>query len=78
MKRETQVQSVRFAPSRVEGLAAVAEVVVWRDRIELLSEGRWVTYRFSDIACWPRPWWLWKFLFNRGVRPKWLPVADHD
>jgi hypothetical protein len=52
--------SVRFTPSRVDGLNSVSEVVVRPDRLELFSEGEWIVIRFPDIACWPRPAWLWR------------------
>ena len=47
----TAVQDgLRFVPSAVEGLPGVAEVAVFPDRLELLSEGKWVTVRLLDIA----------------------------
>ena len=69
---------LRFAPSRVQGLPAVAEVAVWPDRIEFLSDGTRISHRFFDIAQWPRPKIWSRLLFRLGVRPKWLPVADRD
>jgi hypothetical protein len=75
---DVQHQPLRFVPSRVDGLPAVTEVAVWPDRIELLSSGRWVTYRFEDIAEWPRPRWLRRLLARAGLRPKWLPVGLRD
>lgn len=69
---------VRFVPSRVEGLPDVSEVVIHSDRLELMSQGQWVTFRFLDIAQWPRPAWLWRFLAGLNWRPRWLPVADRD
>jgi hypothetical protein len=70
--------SLRFVPSRVEGLPDVSEVVVHPDRLELLSARRWVTIRFIDIARWPRPAWAWRVLWRVGRKPGWLPVADRD
>src|SRR4051794_16061074 len=71
-------QWLRFVPSRVEGLPEVAEVIVYPDRLELLSAGKWVVFRFAEIAHWPRPTWLRKWLSRFGWRPGWLPVADRD
>jgi hypothetical protein len=70
--------SLRFVPSRVEGLPGVTEVAVFPNRLELLSEGRWVVIRLADIAAWPRPRWLRRRLAWTGWRPAWLPVADRD
>ncbi len=70
--------SLRFVPSRVEGLPGVTEVAVFPNRLELLSEGRWVVIRLADIAAWPRPRWLRRRLAWAGWRPAWLPVADRD
>ena len=67
-----------LVPSRVEGLAAVTEVVVRPDRIELRSAGGWVSMRFAEIARWPRPAWLWRLASRHGLRPRWLPVGDRD
>ena len=47
--------SLRFVPSRVEGLPLVTEVVIFPDRLELLSAGQRVVFRLTDIAQWPRP-----------------------
>jgi hypothetical protein len=71
-------ECLRFVPSRVEGLADVSEVAIYSDRLELLSAGKWVAFRFTDIATWPRPAWLRKSLCRLGWRPRWLPVADRD
>lgn len=74
---------LRFVPSKVEGLPDVKEVVVRPDRMELLSSGKWVTFKFFDMVRWsnsswlPRPW-LSRFLFRVGKRSDWLPVADRD
>ena len=70
--------SLRFTPSRVEGLPDVSEVVVRPDRIELRSGGEWIMIRFADIARWPRPAWLWRLAARHGRRSRWLPVADRD
>ena len=69
---------LRFEPSRVEGLPGVTSVAVFPDRIEFASAAGVVTHRFADIARWPKPACLWKFLHRLGVRPRWLPVADRD
>jgi hypothetical protein len=62
----------------VEGLGEVIEVAVWPDRIELLSSGTWLVRRFENLARWPEPGWVWRWLFRRGVRPKFLPVGERD
>jgi hypothetical protein len=69
---------LRFVPSRVEGLPGVTEVAVYPDRMDLLSEGRWVSFLFADIARWPRPAWLWRRVARLGWRPRWLPVGWRD
>jgi hypothetical protein len=71
-------KGLRFVPSRVEGFPGVTEVVVYPDRLELLSEGRWVSIAFADIALWPRPAWLWRRLARLGWRPRWMPVGQRD
>lgn len=71
--------TVRFVPTTVEGLPSVAEVVVFSNRLELLSEGNWVVIRFIDIARWYRRGWLYRPLawLGMGVRG-WPSVADRD
>jgi hypothetical protein len=69
---------LRFVPSRVEGLPHVTETAVFPDRLELCSAGTWVTFRFAEIAAWPRPAWLWRLLSRFGWRPKNLPVGERD
>ncbi len=71
---------LRFAPSAVEGLSDVTEVVVFPDRLELLSEGKLVVIRFLDIARWYH-WfgWLYRSLARLGGRVRgWPMVADRD
>ncbi len=70
--------SLRFTPSRVEGLSDVVEVAVYPDRLELLSKGHWRSWPFLEIAEWPRPAFLWKMLNRFGLRPKWLPVGERN
>jgi hypothetical protein len=72
------MESLSFVPSRVEGLPYVSRVVVKPDRLELLSGDEWVSIKFTAIAKWPRPQWLWKGLALLGKRPSWLPVGDRD
>jgi hypothetical protein len=52
--------------------------VVYPDRLEFLSAGRWSVFRFTDIAQWPRPVRLWQWLARLGWRPRWLPVGERD
>ncbi len=71
--------SLRFVPSDVEGLAAVTEVAVFPDRLELLSEAKWVVIRFLDIAKWYRRGWLYRSLARLGWSVRdWPSVADRD
>jgi hypothetical protein len=72
-------ECLRFIPSAVEGLPAVTEAAVFPDRLELLSEGKWVVIRFLDIARWYRRGWLYRplALLGFGVRG-WPSVADRD
>jgi hypothetical protein len=69
---------VRFTPSHAEGLPDVGEVVVHPDRIEVETEGRWVTFALADIARAQEPRAL--SLLKRMVgKPSWPPlVADRD
>ena len=70
--------SLRFVPSRVEGMPDVSEVVVRPDRLELRSADGWVVFAFVEMARWPRPAVLWQSLSRFGCRPRRLPVADRD
>jgi len=69
---------LRFVPSRVEGIADVTEVAIYSDRLELLSAGRWASFRFAEIAAWPRPAFLWRRLDRLGWRRRCLPVGERD
>jgi hypothetical protein len=71
--------SLRFVPSAVDGLPLVSEVAVFPDRLELLSESKWVIIRFLDIARWYRFGWLYGPLarLGWGVRG-WPSVGDRD
>ncbi|MGL4465450.1 MAG: hypothetical protein ACRC1K_25140 [Planctomycetia bacterium] len=70
---------LRFAPSAVEGLPGVTEAVVHPDRLELLSEGKWVVVRFVDVARWHRLGWLYQPLARLGFGVRgWPLVADRD
>jgi hypothetical protein len=68
----------RFVPSRVEGLPDVREVVVFADRLELATHSKQSRIWLAQIAHWPQPRWLWRWLFRARIRPRWLPVADRD
>jgi hypothetical protein len=71
--------SLRFVPSAVEGLTAVTEVAVFPDRLELLSDGRWVVVRLRDIARWYSGGWVYRPLARLGFRVRgWPSVADRD
>ncbi len=74
----TNAPCVRFVPSRVDGLPSVTEVAVSPDRLELLSEGRWVVIRFRAIARWHRYAWLGRLLARLGSIRGWPAVADRD
>ena len=70
---------LRFVPSAVEGLPAVTEVAVFPDRLELLSDGRWVVVRLRDIARWYSGGWVYRPLARLGFRVRgWPAVADRD
>jgi hypothetical protein len=71
-------ESIRFIPSRVEGLPDVAEVVIGPDRLDLYSAGRWISFRFVNIATWPHPRAFWRWLARQGWWPHWLPVGERD
>jgi hypothetical protein len=71
--------SLRFVPSRVEGLSDVTEAAVFSDRLELLSQGQWVISPFRDIARWHRGGWLYRPLAGLGGPIRgWPCVADRD
>jgi hypothetical protein len=75
----TAEASLRFVPSAVDGLSSVSEAAVFPDRLELLSEGKWVVIRFRDIARWYRGGWLYRPLTSLGFRVRgWPSVADRD
>jgi len=71
-------ESLRFTPSRADGLPDVHEVVVHPDRIEVETEGRWVTFAFADIGRPQEPavCSLLKRLIARQPWPR--LVADRD
>jgi hypothetical protein len=70
---------LRFVPSAVEGLPGVTEVAVFPDRLELLSEGKWIVIRFLDIARWYRRGRLYRLLARLGFGVRGQPsVADRD
>lgn len=70
---------LRFVPSAVEGLPGVTEVAVFPDRVELLSDGKWVAVRFLDIARWHSRGWLYRPLARLGFGVRgWPSVADRD
>src|SRR6266581_2368139 len=70
---------LRFAPSAVEGLPSVSEVVVFPDRLELLSQEKRTVIHFLDIARWHRHGWLYRPLARLGWGVRGRPsVADRD
>jgi hypothetical protein len=69
---------VRFVPSRVDGLPEVTQVAVFPDRLELFSEGKWLSFSFAAMAVWPRPAWLWRLLARLGWRQRFVPVGERD
>ena len=70
--------SLRFSPSKVEGLPCVTEVAVFPGRIELLTAGSWSVIRFVDIAQWHRLGWLYRPLAHLGWICGFPSVADRD
>ncbi len=73
-----QGEGLRFVPSKVEGLRNVKEVAVYPDRLEVLLAGHWKPIRFADIAQWPYPARLRRWLSRFGYRPTGLPVGERD
>jgi hypothetical protein len=70
---------LRFVPSAVEGLAPVNEVILFPDRLELLSDDKCIVIRFLDIARWHRLGWLYRPLARIGLGVHGSPlVADRD
>jgi hypothetical protein len=68
---------LRFVPAEVEGLPSVTEVVVYPDRLTLLSEGKWLVVRLLKIARWDRRGWLYRPLAWLGFGVwGWPSVAD--
>ena len=71
-------KSLRFMPSRSEGLPDVREVAVYPDRLEVNMEGRWASYPFAAIAR-PQEPPVCSFLKRIiGKRPWPRMVADRD
>ena len=72
-------EGFRFIPSAVDGLPNVSEAVVYPDRLELLSDGKWVVIRFLQIARWHRHGWLYRPLARLGLGVRgWPMTADRD
>lgn len=72
-------QSLRFVPSRVDGLAGVTEVVVYPDRLEIVTAKEVAIVRFIDIANWCSVWsWFYRQLARRGWLLGTPYVADRD
>ena len=69
---------LRFAPSRVEGMDNVIEVVVHVDRLELHAPSEERVIRFVDIAQWPSPRWLWRWLKRRGLTRRGGLIGERD
>ena len=70
--------TVRFRPSRAEGLPDVREVVVCPDRLEVNSRGRWIVFPFVTIGR-PRERAVVCFLKRlAGVRPSPRLVGERD
>jgi hypothetical protein len=74
----SEFEGLRFVPSRVEGLPQVTEVIVFPDRLELLSAGQWKLLRFVDMVPRPRPVFLWRWLARLGWRRKPLTIGERD
>src|SRR5262249_1876604 len=71
--------SLRFAPSAVEGLPFVTEVAVFPDRRVWLPGGKRVPIRFVDLARWHRHGWLYRPLARLAGRIRGYPsVGDRD
>ncbi len=77
--RPVPFDGLRFVPSAVEGLPVVTEAVLFPDRLELLSGGKWVAIHFLEIARWYGRDWLYRPLARLGFRVRgWPSVADRD
>jgi hypothetical protein len=74
MAQRSRISPVRFAPSRVEGLAAIHVVEVHVDRIELSSPSAVQIVRFSALA--PRNGLLARLLRTLQGAP--TVVGDRD
>lgn len=70
--------SLRFSPSKVEGLPSVTDVAVFPDRIELLAAGIRRVIHFVDIAQWYRFGWLYRPVARLGWICGFPSVADRD
>lgn len=68
----------QFRPSCVEGLPDVRLVTVFPDRLEFVSSGQAVVLDLLDVAGFPRPRWIWRFLARLGCRRRWLNVGERD
>jgi hypothetical protein len=76
----TKEDQLRFVPSAIDGSPSVSEVTLFPDRVELLSEDRWVVIRFLDIArCYRVASCFYRLIarFGWGVKG-WPSVADRD
>src|SRR5262249_13452678 len=70
--------TLRFVPSRVEGLPSVTEVIIFPDRLELFSADAWEAVPFLSIARWNQPAWLNRPLARLGIVRCCPSVADRD
>ena len=68
---------LRFTPSRVEGVRESRRSRSTPTGLELRLAGRWVSFKFEDIAAWPRPVFVRRHLARLGWRPRWLPSREH-
>src|SRR3954454_12431503 len=64
--------SVRFVPSRVEGVSNVLEVVVRPDRLELRGDQGWVSVEYRPLIDQTGPLTIFERMFGWGGRP---PIA---
>ena len=67
---------VRFAPSRVLGMARVEEVAVWPDRLEVRTAAGWRAFPFAGIAAPQEPGWVAALKRRTGGRPFRPHVAE--
>lgn len=74
-----EIEQLRFVPTKVKGRPDVTEVIVYPNRLELYSDGQWVTIRFTEIVHWFKYAWFYRLQMRLGFGLRgWPCVADRD